>query len=273
MLALLCARPASSEEVAHSEPVPAAASPEVSSTPNWLEDSEVQSCLSLRKIPDGVWAKTSGIKVFRCTGNPPRSFQSPYAYSIRTMNGQIEIKLKVELHYGHYGTQQSQWLEAYRQSSVLEQCVEEFYKRNGINLRLETLTKTGPKTQTNSGYIPVEMVDDVLTNNATNWNAFLPRAILDGQKFACGGVVHEVGHLLGLEDGYRADYCPNRKITPKDDIMNDSSIESRLYPYAIREFVQPLCGRTKPTVSAAPPRRKQRRSYPVVMPAVFRTFN
>jgi hypothetical protein len=65
-------------------------------------------------------------------------------------------------------------------------------------------------------------------------------------------MLHEVGHLLGLNDEYEDKACPDRTFISKDSnpysIMDETNEKKKyldFYPRHIKTIIQPLCPNTK----------------------------
>ena len=199
------------------------------------QDDTISSCLN--SISEGKKVEHSGFFWQLCEKDKWAFIDYKQGarakYSIQKREGQIVIKTNIYANY--QGKSRARALRTIRETIP---CVKNFYARHGIKLDLTI-------TDYKSGYdYAVNFHDSFDRSNHKNWAIYwdyLPLTKSD----RCYIYTHELGHLLGLPDTYPITACPDREIGPYNDIMRERILYNmhyfKLYPYAIKTLLRPLC--------------------------------
>ena len=206
-------------------------------------DKYVSSCL--QRVADGETIEVDRVNLAPCTESYVN--ERPAKYRLTKRDGSIHIATSIYFEWGGEDVERENSLALLDHS---KSCIENFLARYGLIADLTFFKDTGWVDRDFRSDHVVRLHKRIRAN-AENWPLFAQGAYAIGEASRCGIHIHEFLHLLGLFDTYPVldkygeKICPLRRVENLDDIMNNSDTSDpkylRLYPYAIKSILGPLC--------------------------------
>ncbi len=167
---------------------------------------------------------------------------SSVKYQLFSRSGGISIETKIALAVPSRLTPESRATEMIDQTKACVPLIREVFSRYKIDFKL-ILEKASDITNADHQII---LSDEPGISYSDEWHFKEPFKGDDSE--ICGTAIHEISHLLGLDDEYKDKNCPDRKYI--SDAINPISIMKSghagwegidHYPRHIKTIVQPLC--------------------------------